>query len=483
MRLPPTPLAFVTGALLTASLSTANAQAAATDTAINAAGASEPSPKITRPKIQTNRWQEDWSVLADPALRTEPFDSLKYIPLSPDNPHSYLSLGLSLRERFESNDAPGFGVSQVKRDSYLLQRLEVYADAHFNENWRFFTQLEDARAYGKDLVTPVDKNPLDLRLAFLEYVKAMDQDTFKFRVGRQDFAFDLQRFVSSRDGPNVRQSFDAIWADWETGTWRFIGFVSQPVLYADQHPFDDTSNRHFRFHTLRVERHVFGDNELSAYYSYYQRDNARYMFASGDERRNIFDVRFAGVRGRLDWDLEAMGQTGSVGVKDVRAWATGTRAGYTFADTAWQPRVGLQADTSSGNSDPHGNRLGTFNPLFPNGYYFSLAGYTGDVNLIQLKPSVTVKPAPRLAVMGAVGFLWRQTTADAVYLQPNVPVPGTAGKGGNWSGAYAQLRADYAFDAHWAGAIEAVHYQVGEVIRNAGGHDSNYIGVELRFGW
>jgi len=64
-----------------------------------------------------------------------------------------------------------------------------------------------------------------------------------------------------------------------------------------------------------------------------------------------------------------------------------------------------------------------------------------------------------------------------------VPVPGTAGQGGNWSGAYAQLRADYAFDAHWAGAIEAVHYQVGEVIRNAGGHDSNYIGVELRFGW
>ena len=483
MQRRPTTLAFVAGAWLTAALGTAQTQDAAKDTATDATGAKGASPRTARPKIQTNRWQEDWSALTDPALRTEPFDSLKVIPLSPDNPHSYLSLGLSLRERFESNDAPGFGVSHVGSDSYLLQRLEIYADAHFNQNWRFFTQLEDARAYGKNSVTPVDQNPLDLRLAFLEYVRALNEGAFKFRVGRQDFAFDLQRFVSSRDGPNVRQSFDAIWADWETGTWRFIGFVSQPVLYADQHPFDDTSNRHFRFHTLRVERHVFGDNELSAYYSYYQRDNARYLFASGDERRNIFDVRFAGVRGRLDWDLEAMGQTGSVGVKDVRAWATGTRAGYTFADTAWQPRIGLQADTSSGNSDPHGNRLGTFNPLFPNGYYFSLAGYTGDVNLIQLKPSVTVKPAPRLAVMGAVGFLWRQTTADAVYLQPNVPVPGTAGKGGNWSGAYAQLRADYALGAHWAGAIEAVHYEIGDVIRSAGGHDSNYIGIELRFGW
>ena len=29
----------------------------------------------TRPAIKTNRWQEDWSVLSDPALRTQPLDS------------------------------------------------------------------------------------------------------------------------------------------------------------------------------------------------------------------------------------------------------------------------------------------------------------------------------------------------------------------------------------------------------------------------
>ena len=36
-----------------------------------------------RPEIRTNRWQEDWSALADPALRTEPFDAIKYIPIMP----------------------------------------------------------------------------------------------------------------------------------------------------------------------------------------------------------------------------------------------------------------------------------------------------------------------------------------------------------------------------------------------------------------
>jgi hypothetical protein len=39
-------------------------------------------------------------------LRTQPLDSLKYIPLPFDDPKSYVSLGLTVRERFELNDAP-----------------------------------------------------------------------------------------------------------------------------------------------------------------------------------------------------------------------------------------------------------------------------------------------------------------------------------------------------------------------------------------
>lgn len=436
-----------------------------------------------RPAIMSNRWQEDWSALANPALRTQPFDALKYIPLSATDPQSYVSLGVTLRERFESSDAAGFGVNNVAGDSYLLQRFQFHVDVHFNSEWEFFTQLEDVRAYGKNIVTPVDKNPLDLRLAFLAYVKSFDAGTFKARVGRQDFLFDLQRFVSSRDGPNVRQSFDAIWADWETGPWRFIGFVSQPVQYSDVNPFDDTSNSHLRFHTLRVERHVLGTNELSAYYSLYQRDNARYLDASGSEHRNVFDARFAGAMNEFDWDLEAMGQTGTVGPKDIRAWAAGSRVGYTFSHTTWTPRIGVQVDAASGDRHPGDGTLGTFNPLFPNGYYFTLAGFTGYTNLVHVRPSITVKPVAKLTLLAAVGFQWRTTTADAIYTQPNVPIPETAGRGSHWSGVYGQLRADYTFNPNLTGAIEAVHYQVGRAIRDAGGHNGDYVGAELKFGW
>ena len=68
-------------------------------------------------------------------------------------------------------------------------------------------------------------------------------------------------------------------------------------------------------------------------------------------------------------------------------------------------------------------------------------------------------------------------------MQPNQPLAGTAGRGGAWTGAYGQIRLDYAFNANLTGAIEAVHYEIGDAIRKAGGHDGNYLGVQLTFAW
>jgi hypothetical protein len=434
--------------------------------------------QVAPPVPGMNRWQEDWSVLADPAARTRPLDSLKFMPLGSE---AWLSLGLTLRERYERNDAPGLGAAGQAADDYLLQRLQAHADLHLDAYWRAFAQFEDARAFDKASVSPVDKNPLDLRLAFLEYRAA--GETFKARIGRQDFAFDLQRFVSSRDGPNVRQSFDAVWVDWETPDWRFIGFVSQPVEYQDAKPFDDRSGADFRFHTFRVERRVLGGDELSAYWSLYEHSSTRYGDASGRERRHVADARFAGKSGALDWDLEAMGQFGHVGGSTVRAWAVGAGTGWTLEDFSWMPRMGLQVDMASGDRHRGDGVLGTFNPLFPNGYYFSLAGYTGYVNLLQVKPQVTLHPSRSLSATLGAGLLWRQTTADAVYLQPNVPVAGTAGAPGRRTGTYWQARTDWRLDTNLTAAVELVHDDVSEVLRRAGAHDGDYVGVELKFSW
>ncbi len=411
-----------------------------------------------RPKVDLfYRWREDWSALADPRLRTEPLDGLKYIPLPFHDPKSYVSLGLTLRERFELNDAPAFGIGNAKSDNYLLDRLQWHVDVRPNAQWQMFVQFEDVRAPGKSVITPVDEN--------------------------EEMAFDLQRFVSVRDGPNVRQAYDAIWLDWERREWRVIGFWSHPVQYRDERPFDDFSNQRFQYGGFRVERQNVGPGDLAVYYSRFMQDDARFLDAVGDERRDNVDVRYGGTRDGFDWDLEAMGQFGDIGGKNIRAWAVGSRSGYTLADVRWTPRLGLQIDAASGDDKAGDKTLGTFNPLFPNGYYFTLAGYTGYTNLIHLKPSLTVKPTTKLALMLAPGVQWRETTADAVYVQPDIPISGTAGKAGQWSGVFVQFRADWQVTPSVLAAVEAVRFQIGDAIRRAGGHDSTYFNTELKYGW
>ncbi|OXC73392.1 hypothetical protein BSU04_37200 [Caballeronia sordidicola] len=175
-------------------------------------------------------------MLANPCVHKTPLDSLKYIPLF-GNPDAYISLGAILRERVEMNDTPLFGLGPSHDDTYLLQRLDLRADIRLGSHVQFLVQFEDAQPYGKDLVSPFDINPLDLRQAFVAISETLGPGTVKFRVGRQEMAFDWQRFISVLDGPNVRQAFDAIWADHETGPWRWIAYALATSIWIDALPF------------------------------------------------------------------------------------------------------------------------------------------------------------------------------------------------------------------------------------------------------
>jgi hypothetical protein len=441
-------------------------------------------PSAARPAILFNRWQEDWSVLADPNTPRQPFDALKYIPLSPDDPKTYLSFGGDVRERFEANDAPSFGVGPRGRNTdYDISRLELHADLRVDQQLQAFVQLQSDYAPGKTQLSPVDQDRLGLEQAFVVLTEPLAGGEFKLRVGRQQFAFDLQRFVSARDGPNVRQSYDAIWSDYEHGPWRLNAFYSQPVQNRDAHAFDDYSSGRLTYGGVRVERKLFGFLRVSTYLSRFTQDNVTFPSAHGNERRDIADVRVVGAVDGFDWDLEAMGQGGRIGGEQIGAWAMGSLAGYTLGHVDWTPRLGLQVDAASGDADPHDHRLGTFNPLFPNGYYVNLAGYTAYVNFIHVKPSVTIHPIEPLKVMFAAAAQWRETTADAVYTQPDIPVAGTAGRPGQYTGTYGQLRIDWALTKQVALALEAVHFAVSDVIRQVGGHDGDYLGAEVRLGW
>ena len=72
-----------------------------------------PSSTPARPGYKSFRFDEDFSALADPALRTQPLDDLKYIPLG-DEPRTWLTLGGEARTRYEYFNEPGFGENSKK---------------------------------------------------------------------------------------------------------------------------------------------------------------------------------------------------------------------------------------------------------------------------------------------------------------------------------------------------------------------------------
>ena len=387
-----------------------------------------------RPTILFNRWEEDWSVLANPNVPREPLDSLKYIPLSANDPKTYISFGADLRNRYEYNNAINFGAGpDIDAQSYLISRMEAHADLHIANQLQLFAQLQNDEAPGKTIILPVDKDRLDLEQAFLLVTEPVASGTMRFRAGRQQMAFDLQRFISDRDGPNVRQSFDALWSDYTIGKWKYLAFYTHPVETRNLRCFDDYSSSAFTFSGFRVERMITDLFNFSSYAAHFKQDHAFYPSVSGNERRNILDIRLFGKGNSYDWDLETMGQTGHIANEKIRAWAVGSYSGYTFENVNLKPRIGFQFDLASGNHYQNSNTLGTFNPLFPNGMYFTLADYTSYANLIHIKPSLTLTPIESLTAIFSVAAQWRETTADAVYVEPHTPIRGTAGIPGKYT--------------------------------------------------
>jgi len=436
-----------------------------------------------RPAIAFNRWSEDWSVLADPDVRREPLDELKYIPLSDVDTHTYLSFGANIRERFEVNDAY-FGTGGNQQDSYLLSRVEAHADLRIAGQVQMFLQLQSDTAPGKEPRSPVDQDRLGIEQAFVAVSEPLGGGEVGIRIGRQENGFDLQRFLSVRDGPNVRQSYDGVSIAYTRGPWRFIALYTHPVENRDFSYFDDYSSPHLMLDLVRIERQVTSSSSLSAYVGQFRQDDVRFPSVSGNERRDLLEIRYAGVSGRVDWDAEAMSQSGSIGAQAIRAWATGVVIGRSLDSMRFRPRVSVQFDAASGDKSPTDGQLNTFNTLFPSGgHYFTTAGYTTYANLVHIKTALSLSPLTNLKLSSAIGVEWRETIADAIYTLPDVPIPDTAGRGGRYVGTYGQFRADWGLTPHIALALEAVHFVAGATVVSVGGRDTNYLGIEVRYGW
>ena len=111
------------------------------------------------------RENEDWSWLANPALREDYADPIKYLPLGRNG--WYVTLGGEIREVLEQVVNDNFG-KQGYTNRFLLQRYMLHSDWHLGKRYRIFVQLKS----GLESYRTAVRGPLTRRSSMLKQLSS-----------------------------------------------------------------------------------------------------------------------------------------------------------------------------------------------------------------------------------------------------------------------------------------------------------------------
>jgi hypothetical protein len=433
-------------------------------------------PGWSPPPFKPLRYEEDYRYLADPTKRRDFWDPVKYIPLG-GRADTYLSFGGEWRERFESTENPDFGLEGVKQDDVLLHRFLLSADLHAGPAFRTFVQLGSHFQTGRtDGSQPTDENRLDLQQAFADLAPPIAAlEGLTLRGGRQEMSYGSSRLVSVREGPNVRRNFDGARTLYRAGERSLDAFLVRPVEIErgvlDDHGDDDQT--FWGAYGVTPVPWVEGLH-ADLYYLGLERDPSPFAAGIADEHRHTVGTRLWGEAAAFDYNIELIYQLGEFGTQDIRAWGASSDLGVTLAALPWKPRLGLKANIESGDDDPDDDRLGTFNPLFPNNAYFSEAALGAPMNDIDLHPNLSLQPTAGLELTLGWDVFWRQSRRDAVYDSALNPIPGTDTPDDRYVGWLATFDVEWQLSRHVELKANYTHFNVGDTLREAGGDDVDF---------
>ncbi len=423
------------------------------------------------------RWVEDYRFLDDPSKATDPFDGLRYHRLSE---RAWLQLGAEARYRADALDKPFFGLRGLNDDSYLMQRLQAHADLHlFDDAVRTFVQVENTRAFGKDLYSPNDQSRNEVRQAFIDLNYDFAGGRYTTRVGRQEMGFGNQVFVTYRDVPNIRQSFDGLRASLNLKDGRKLDAFAVRPTETGEDSWDDGSNNAVKFYGLYATLPLTQAWNMDLFAFGLETDDRALAGETGDEKRYTFGTRLFGRYQALDWSWDLAGQIGHLGDASIRAWAMSSDTGYTFTHP-WNPRLAMRLDAASGDSDVSDGKVGTFDPLYPRNGVYGEASLTTLSNVIVIGPTFGFSPWRTLRFEPGIFEVWKQNTDDGVYMPGMSMLANTRGTG-------RHVGTIYRANTRWLATpnltldLDLKYYDIGAAIRDAGGDDSSFVSVRATF--
>lgn len=442
-------------------------------------------PIVTPPRMTKLRYDESYAYLRNPADRQGRWwEQYKYLPLDASG-SAYVTLGLEARFRREDYRNPNWG--EVPADDYQWYRFMPYADWHFSPSMRLFGQFIGSQSRGKETpVTGIDETGWDALQAFVEGQHQLAPSVnAELRAGRWLMAYGSERLLGVRYGPNVMRSFNGGRSKLASGPLQADAFILRPVQGKPGSWNDGSDNGReiAGVYATRYLNHQDQANGIDIYYLRYRNESAEFVQAEATELRHTIGIRyFKKPKEEWDWDVETAWQWGEFGRDDIRSWSIATNTGYTFKSVPYSPRIGMQMNVSSGDSNLNDRRLGTFNALFPNNKIFGEAGLLGPGNLVNFNPSLSLHLPNRVTLEAATNFYWRHKTADGVY-DPGIRIlrrPGSSDA--RRVGTQVDLALGWRPDRTVSAEIFYSVFEPGPFVRETGiSRTTRLIGAEVTF--
>jgi len=384
------------------------------------------------------RFDEDYGMLNDSMIKVKPWLRTKNLSIN-RNRTIKASVGLDYREMHEY--VKGYDSAGVN-DGYWLTRFMLHTDIKLGKNFRVFAQLARGVVTERQLpIRPVDEDQLFFLNGFAEYQFGKANNSY-IRAGRQELFFGMGRLVAPREGPNIRNSYDALRIRLGVGAISLDGFFAylvdnKPGIF-DNKVFGD-NQRLWGFYSTSKNEKVNVDIYYLGYY------NGSALYTKQPERdketRHSIGVRaFRKYNNGFDYDAEGIYQFGSFGDNTISAFMIDGKAGWEFekGQSIFKPAAKLTY--TSGNRSLTNNKLNTFNPLFPNLLYYQTAAGIFPANIINPQASINWQ-YKKLSINAGADMFWRESSNDGLYAPFGTLLLNNGNE--NYLGYQLYLKADY----------------------------------------
>ena len=367
-----------------------------------------------------------------------------------------------------------------------MQRYFAHMDLHLGETFRFFGELassiEDGRPGGPH---SSDEERLYVHQGFFDLgFWHSGKNKIALRAGRQEMEFGSHYLVAARDGRNIRRSFDGFRLTSNLGEWTIDTFAVRPVLDNSGY-FDDPPNHAQSFwgvYGTRPFRILPGGNIDLYYLGLNNQSIVIDDKGSGQDQVQNVGSRIWGSKRGWDYNNEYTFQWGNFRSDDIRAWQAITEVGYRLDSVPLRPRFAVRESAFSGNENPAGHTVGTFNSLYQTGPYFTYAELFGNRDLVAVQPSVEISLSNSLTLASNAAPFWRERTSDGLYSSSGSLLVTGQRSGARYIGTQAAAVLKWKMNRHVTATVEYLHFFDGEFLtQSTPGRSVNYLTELLDF--